>query len=96
MATSNTPYQPDYTLYQSKGLTVAQLDMLANFVFGGTAPSTLSAIIAAIKLAIAIAYITARQIMVNNEIAIAKQAYEADQHRRNSDDLGRDDLDVKK
>ena len=83
----------DYSKYRPRGISVERLDQLASFVFEGNAPSTLGAIIAAIKLAVAIAYITARKIMIDNELLIAKQQYEVDQNNRIGDDLNRDDLD---
>lgn len=91
MATNEPRF--DYTRYRPKGITVERLDQLASFVFEGNAPGTLGAIIAAIKLSVAIAYITARRIMVDHELLIIKQQYEVDQNTHIGDDLNRDDLD---
>ena len=83
----------DYTKYRAKGISVERLDQLADFVFNGNAPSTLGAIMAAIKLTVAIAYISARRIMIDHEMLIAKQEYEASQNGQVDDDLNHDDLD---
>ena len=89
-------FRYDYTKFRPKGISVERLDQLADFVFNGNAPSNLGAIIAAIKLAVAIAYITARRIMISDEMEIAKQQYEVSQGAQIGDDLNRDDLDTRK
>ena len=91
------PAEPrlDYTRYRPKSISVERLDQLASFVFEGNSPGTLGAIIAALKLSVALAYITARRVMISDELLIIKQQYEIDQNNRIGDDLNRDDLDVK-
>lgn len=91
-----TTYTPDLEKYKSNSLTVDRLDMLADFVFGEKPTSTWGSIVAAIKLAFAIAYIFTRQKMVDNELAIAKQKYEIDQHQKTDDVLNGDDLDTRR
>ena len=93
---ASNDYQPDYTRYRPKGISIDRLDQLAGFVFEGNAPSYWGALIAAIKLSVAIAYLIARKMLVDSEMLIEKQQYEQDEHRKTDDDLDRDDLDTQK
>jgi hypothetical protein len=72
-------FQPDYTTYTSTSLSVAQLDALAAFVFNNSTAGLVGSIAAGLKLIAAIAYIWARQKMVDNQMAVAKQQYEVAQ-----------------
>lgn len=73
------PFVFDYSSYQNPGLTVAQLDSLATAVFAPSGTGTFAMIFGCIKLAVAIAYIFARAKMVDEQMLIAKQQYEAAQ-----------------
>jgi ABC-type branched-subunit amino acid transport system permease subunit len=80
-------FTPNYAQYQSKALTVDQLDKIASFVFIGGAGTTWGAMIAGIKLLVAVGYVWVRQAMVDKEIALQKQQYEVAQTNRNNNDV---------
>lgn len=89
-------FRYDYRKFRPKGISVEQLDMLAEFVFKGNGTDgKIATIIAAVKLTIALAYITARRIMIADEMRMAKQQYEVERTGGRMDDLNRDDLDVR-
>jgi hypothetical protein len=86
-------FRYDYTKYRSRAITVEKLDQLAEFVFADTGTSTISMIFTGIKLALALAYLSARTIMIDKEQAIARQIYEIE--RDGKLDPDKDDMDVK-
>jgi hypothetical protein len=66
----------DYAAAQTKGITVAQLDQLASFVFGGVPVNPFTAAIAGIRLVIALAYVWVREKLVAEQMQVQKQQYE--------------------
>lgn len=92
MATQGNGFQFDYIKYQTKGISVDQLDMLAKSVFsadGGT--NWLSAIWGGLKLGFAIAYIFARAKLVDEQMQIEKQQYEVSQTDGNQNEVNNQD-----
>jgi hypothetical protein len=87
-------FRYDYTKYRSRAISVERLDQLADFVFSDPGQGMLSAIYSALKLAFALAYITARTIMIDKEQLISKQEYEAARDGHSQPD-GTDNLDVR-
>lgn len=70
----------NYARYQTPGLSVAQLDNIANTVFNPAANTNFfSRIMSVILLAGGLAYIAVRSRMVDQQMQMEKQAYEAAQ-----------------
>ncbi len=73
--------------YQRPAITVEKLDMLADSIFSSTkVPSTLTMIFTAIKLLIAVAYITVRYKLIQKELEIVSQTVRNDEINDNRDE----------
>jgi hypothetical protein len=78
----------DYTKYQTPGITVAQLDMLASSVFGASSVAGYAGMIwGGVKLIVALAYIWARDKLVSQQEELALQQYQVAQTDSNQNEV---------
>jgi beta-lactamase regulating signal transducer with metallopeptidase domain len=78
---SAPPFTFNYTQYVSPSLSISQLDNIANTVFNPAANTNVfSRIMSILLLAGGLAYIFVRSKMVDQQMQIAKQNYEAAQN----------------
>lgn len=79
--TTSNGFTFNYTAYQSPSLSISMLDNIANSVFNPAANTNVfSRVMSIILLAGAIAYIYVRSKMVDQQMQIEKQQYEAAQN----------------
>jgi hypothetical protein len=77
----NKPFIYDYKKHQNNQLTIEQLDGIATIVLSSKS-SYIQSIVATFKLALILAWLIARKILIDHDLLIAKQIYE---QRRNED-----------
>jgi hypothetical protein len=81
-------YQWDYSKNIPSGLTVAQLDNIANTVFNPAANTNVfSRILSCILLAAAVGYVIARDKIVSSMQQLAMQQYQAGQTQGNQGEV---------
>lgn len=92
MPDTKPEFRFDYKKYESKNISIDQLDKMFEHVTDPTT-STTQTIFKGIQLVFTMFYIFARRNLVNEKFDIAKQEYESGRSNQNAGDIGRDDLD---
>lgn len=76
----------NYSSYRPKQLTVDKLDSMMSFMFESNGNiGWFASIILAVKMALCLAYLIARNKLVDIEMQIIKQEYERDQKKKHDD-----------
>lgn len=84
--------QYDYKSIPDTKIDMTRLDKVMDLVLeSGT--SKINTILAMVKVLIYLAYLTARRIIIDEQMKRDKQKYEISQHQANSNDLSGDNLD---
>ena len=92
MDSTNSDPRFDYTQPVAAGLSVSQLDAMAEFVTTNNGGGGMfSAIIAGLKLLVVSAYFIARKAMIDQAMALQKQQYEGAQASHNQNEVNQPD-----
>ena len=86
--TTPATFTYDYTKAQTPGISVSQLDMLANSIFSASPVTGWPGMVwAGIKLVVAVAYVWARAKMIEQQMLLEKQQYEVAHTNANQSEI---------
>jgi mannitol-specific phosphotransferase system IIBC component len=85
------PFIYNYKQHRNPFLSIASLDAIAKIIIEPK-QGYLPKIVASIKLMLVVAWLIARQILIKNEMQIAKQLYEQERDTNNQNQVEEEDL----